>query len=75
LLAFGVNEALRRRAREGGSYRVKTSLARVASWLLDMQHDHVPPDNPQRMAEMLEKYSCETDGRFGRIRHIRSPVL
>lgn len=75
LLAFGISLALNRRAREGGSYRVHTSLARIASWLLDMQHDHVPSDNPQRMKAVLETYFGETDCRFGRVRHIISPNL
>ena len=72
LLAFGVNEALRRRAREGGAWRVRTSLARVASWLLDLQHDKAPADNPARLSGMIVQYMRETDCGLGRVRHIAS---
>src|SRR5580692_654337 len=57
---IGVLEALRRRATEGGSYRVVVSLTRTVLWLLSMgifdkayaretagsseQHTYVPPD-------------------------------
>lgn len=73
LLAFGVNEALRRRAREGGSYRVRTSLARVASWLLRLRHEHTPPENAARMADMIATYSQDSVTPLGVIRHIASP--
>ena len=73
LLAFGVNEALRRRAREGGSYRVRTSLARVASWLLTLRHEYTPPENAERMAAMIATYSKESATPQGVIRHIVSP--
>ncbi|NKQ52708.1 carnitine dehydratase [Amycolatopsis sp. K13G38] len=36
LMAAGVVEALARRAREGGSYRVHVSLTRAALWILSM---------------------------------------
>ncbi len=36
LAAAGVMEALTRRAREGGSYRVQVSLCRVSLWLMSM---------------------------------------
>ncbi len=73
LLAFGINEALRRRAQNGGSYRVRTSLARVASWLLDLRHDSAPPGNKARMDDMLIKHNRETVTPRGVIRHIASP--
>lgn len=75
LLAFGVNEALRRRANEGGSYRVTTSLARIASWLLDLRHEQAPPDNKKRMAEMIARHMRETVTPQGVIRHIASPCF
>ena len=73
LLAFGVNEALRRRARDGGSYRVRTSLARVASWLLTLRHEDTPPENAERMTAMIATYSQESVTPQGVIRHIASP--
>ncbi|MGD6755360.1 CoA transferase [Streptomyces sp. BH105] len=36
LMAAGVSEALARRAREGGSYRVHVSLTRAALWILSL---------------------------------------
>lgn len=58
--SIGVMAALRRRAREGGSYRVRVSLTRTCLWLLslglfdkgfakatagrDTEHEMVPPD-------------------------------
>lgn len=36
LASIGVNAALKRRATEGGSYRVRLSLARLSLWLLEM---------------------------------------
>jgi len=60
LAAVGIMSALRRRAIEGGSYRVVVSLARVTLWLLSLgifdkkyaqttagssdEHTYVPPD-------------------------------
>ena len=73
LLAFGVNEALRRRAREGGTYRVRTSLARVASWLHTLRHEHTPPENAERMASMIAAHSQDSVTPQGVIRHIASP--
>src|SRR5258708_863427 len=35
LMAFGAMVALRRRAREGGSWRVRVSLARTGQWIAD----------------------------------------
>lgn len=36
LLAFGIQAALLRQAREGGTWHVEVSLARVAQWLLEI---------------------------------------
>ena len=35
LMAFGAMVALARRAREGGSWRVRVALARVGKWIVD----------------------------------------
>jgi crotonobetainyl-CoA:carnitine CoA-transferase CaiB-like acyl-CoA transferase len=45
LAAFGVMAALARRARAGGSYQVRVSLAQTARWLTDL-----PPLDPERVA-------------------------
>ncbi len=75
LLAFGVKEALRRRTREGGSYIVRTSLARVATWLLDMQHATAPIENKQRMVDLISRYRRESVTASGTISHIASAVF
>ena len=74
LLAFGVEVALRRRAREGGSYRVRTSLAQVAHWLRGFQHAATPAADPARLAAALAAQSIETRTQAGVIRHLRSAM-
>ena len=54
--AAGVMMALIRRAREGGSYHVKVSLARTSMWVqsLGLQRDFVPAGHPRpHFAEQL----------------------
>ncbi len=75
LLAFGVNEALRRRAREGGSYRVRTSLARVASWIMDLRRTTALPENKERLAQMMAHHAQDSVTPMGVIRHIASPIF
>jgi crotonobetainyl-CoA:carnitine CoA-transferase CaiB-like acyl-CoA transferase len=76
LAAFGVMLALERRAREGGSYHVRLSLARTSHFLNGL--GRVPQEAvarcyaelpAQRLAELL----VETDTPFGRLRHL-APV-
>ena len=74
LLAFGIEVALQRRAREGGSYLVRTSLAQVAHWLRDFQHETVPAADPARLAHAVEHLSTETQTPAGLIRHLRSAM-
>jgi crotonobetainyl-CoA:carnitine CoA-transferase CaiB-like acyl-CoA transferase len=74
LLAFGIEVALHRRAREGGSYHVRTSLAQVAHWLRGFQHDTVPAADPARLARAVERLSTETQTQAGLIRHLRSAM-
>ena len=66
LAAAGAIAALLRRIREGGSWRVETSLAATASWLFSLGRlDAVPAQWEQTRA--LDPYlrSCETeDGRL-----------
>lgn len=74
LLAFGIEVALRRRAREGGSYHVRTSLAQVAHWLRRFQHDTMPAADPARLARAIAEHSTETQTQAGLIRHLRSAM-
>jgi len=71
--ALGALIALARRAREGGSYHVRVSLARTGMWLGDLgrtQTDRGPGLDPAHLAP----YLVETDTPQGRLRHL-GPVL
>jgi crotonobetainyl-CoA:carnitine CoA-transferase CaiB-like acyl-CoA transferase len=67
--AFGALVALARRAREGGSYLVRVSLAQTGGWLdtlgrVDGRHtaDQTPAD--------VDDLLAECDSPFGRVRHV-----
>jgi len=76
LMAFGAIIALARREREGGSWRVRVSLARTGRWiaergLLDAAAiTGVPNDLPE---EEIARISLQTPSRLGVIRHL-APV-
>jgi len=74
LMAYGAMIALKRRAREGGSWRVRCSLARTGQWiaergLLDARDiAEVPKELPE---DEIARFSMETASPYGTIRHIR----
>jgi crotonobetainyl-CoA:carnitine CoA-transferase CaiB-like acyl-CoA transferase len=76
LMAFGVMVALERRAREGGSWGVRVSLARTGRWIVDRglldpaQLAGVPPELPDKE---IARITLETPSPLGRIRHL-APV-
>jgi crotonobetainyl-CoA:carnitine CoA-transferase CaiB-like acyl-CoA transferase len=74
LLAFGIEIALKRRARVGGRYHVRTSLAQVARWLHGFQHPTAPPDNAAARASLIAQHSIETQTNLGAVRHLRSAL-
>lgn len=74
LAALGTILALARRAREGGSWRVRVSLAQVAHWLaglgtIDAAGTPADPPTAELAASMTEVASP-----FGRVAHFK-PVL
>jgi len=76
LAAFGAMVALRRRARSGGSYRVRVSLAQTAHWLRGL--GDAPGPAVAAAAEELTPAEIEaattwTESPVGRLRHL-SPV-
>ena len=77
LMAFGAMVALARRAREGGSWLVRISLAQVGKWLVDRgavpdtELKAVPKDLP---AADIERWSLDSDTPDGRLRHL-GPVV
>ena len=77
LMAFGAMVALARRAREGGSWLVRISLAQTGRWLVG--RGQVPEaqlkDVPKEFtAAELERWSMTSDTPVGRLGHL-APVL
>lgn len=77
LAAFGTLLALDRRARFGGSYVVRVSLAQTAMWLRGLGVaplaflDTVQPATP----EEIDGWRIDSDSGFGPVRHLRPPVI
>jgi len=77
LMAFGAMVALARRAREGGSWLVRISLAQTGRWLVargevpEAQLKDVPKDF--KTAE-IERWSTTSDTPDGRLQHL-APVV
>lgn len=74
LMAAGAMEALARRAREGGSWLVRTSLAQVGKWLVDL--GEVPEaalsDVPGEFTPAeLERWSMTSQTPSGPLRHLK----
>ncbi len=77
LMAFGAMTALNRRVREGGSWLVRLSLARVGKWIVDL--GEVPAADLQGVAaeftpDELESWSMVSDTPTGRLQHLK-PVV
>ncbi len=77
LMAFGAMVALARRAREGGGWLVRISLAQTGRWLVD--RGQVPQaalkdvDKELYPAE-IARWSIESDTPVGRLRHLGPTV-
>jgi hypothetical protein len=69
--------ALGRRAREGGSWLVRTSLATAGHWIREhglhepAEYAHLPPELPP---EELQSLMGEHDSPIGRLTHL-APVV
>jgi len=77
LMAFGAMVALARRAREGGSWMVRISLAQVGKWIVE--RGEVPAASLKDVAAEftaaeLEGWSMVTETPSGRLRHLK-PVV
>jgi crotonobetainyl-CoA:carnitine CoA-transferase CaiB-like acyl-CoA transferase len=77
LMAFGATVALARRAREGGSWLVRISLAQTGRWLVG--RGEVPVSQLKDVAkeftgDEIARWSTETDTPVGRLRHL-APTL
>jgi crotonobetainyl-CoA:carnitine CoA-transferase CaiB-like acyl-CoA transferase len=77
LMAFGAMVALARRAREGGSWLVRISLAQTGRWLVDRGEvpesalEDVPREFPQAD---LDRWSTESEAPVGLLRHLGPTV-
>jgi crotonobetainyl-CoA:carnitine CoA-transferase CaiB-like acyl-CoA transferase len=77
LMAFGTMVALARRAREGGSWLVRISLAQTGRWLVD--RDQVPESALKGVAKEftqaeLARWTITSETPAGRLHHL-GPVL
>jgi crotonobetainyl-CoA:carnitine CoA-transferase CaiB-like acyl-CoA transferase len=77
LMAFGAMVALARRAREGGSWLVRISLAQTGHWLVG--RGQVPEadlrDVPKEFtADELARWSIESQTPVGRLTHLKPTV-
>ena len=74
LAAFGVMAALRRRAREGGSYLVRVSLAQTGTWMKSLPRlDASQYEGLESMltGDRLAKWMTTYDGPLGRVSHLK----
>ena len=77
LLAFGIMTALARRAREGGSYLVRVSLAQTGRWIQGLGRTPFQPEGLPRLddsAEGVADLMTETGSAFGRLRFLKPAV-
>ncbi len=75
LMAFGAMVALARRAREGGSWEVRVSLARTGRWIVERGLEPGWRGAPAELpAPELAGLMAETSSPLGRIGHL-GPVL
>jgi len=76
VMAFGAMVALARRAREGGSWLVRVSLARTGKWIVDrgLLDTAAAAGAPSELpAAEIERISQESSSTLGLIRHL-APV-
>lgn len=70
LAAYGVLDALTRRATEGGSWHVRVSLARTGRWLQELGH-HDTLGHPDLAADDVAPYRETAASGFGLLSYIR----
>ncbi len=73
LAAYGTLAALERRARVGGSYWVRVSLARTAMWVRSLGERQRVDVRPVSRAEIV-RFSKQTDSAWGQLRHLAPAV-
>jgi crotonobetainyl-CoA:carnitine CoA-transferase CaiB-like acyl-CoA transferase len=71
LAAFGAMVALGRRAREGGSYHVRVSLAQTGRWLASIPRVEGWQERPAELPqERLQSLMTTSETPFGKLRHL-----
>jgi crotonobetainyl-CoA:carnitine CoA-transferase CaiB-like acyl-CoA transferase len=78
LMAFGAMMALARRAREGGSWLVRISLAQTGRWLVgrgEVPEAELKDVAPEFTADELARWSIESQAPAGTLRHLKPTVL
>lgn len=75
LLAFGALMALARRAREGGSWHVRVSLAQTGHWLTHLGRLPNGLDCPDPKAADVADLLEDMDTPFGTLRHVRHAAI
>ena len=77
LAAFGAMIALARRAREGGSWLVRLSLAQTGHWVKGLGRLDIGIDGrtlPDPTADDVADLLTESDSPFGRLTHVVPPI-
>ena len=77
LMAFGGMVALARRAREGGSWLVRISLAQTGRWLVDrgqVAEAELKDVDKELYPAEIARWSIESDTPVGRLRHLGPTV-
>ncbi len=73
--AYGVLEALKRRALEGSSWHVTVSLGQTAAWFLRMGavHDMAEAD-PEAGYRLAEQFSEDVESDYGTLTRLKFPI-
>jgi crotonobetainyl-CoA:carnitine CoA-transferase CaiB-like acyl-CoA transferase len=77
LMAFGAMVALARRAREGGGWLVRISLAQTGRWLVgrgEVPESELKNVPPEFTTEELARWSIESQAPAGTLRHLKPTV-
>lgn len=73
--AYGVLEALKRRAVEGGSWHVTVSLGQTAAWFLRMGTPHdMRAADPEIGYQLAAQFSEDVDSDYGRLTRLKFPI-
>jgi len=77
IIAFGTMLALKRRATEGGSWLVRTSLAQIGQWLVDrgqVPESQLKGIEPEFTKEEFKRWMTTSESPAGTIAHF-APVM